>query len=143
MTLSDWQAEQGGVTLGAGTAYEFTGPIEGLGVPRPRTYDTPRGPSPGDAAAADIPGRRVVVLTVAVVGDGPADCWGKAEALNAAWAPVAADVALDIRMPGGATMRYMGRPRACDLDLTDLGQGTAAAHLTFEALDPTVTVVTP
>ena len=56
--------------------------------------------------------------------------------LNAAWAPTSTDTSLDICLPGTGTIRYTGRPRGVDLDLTDLGFGSARVRLVFDALDP-------
>lgn len=141
MVLSaDFTAELGGVTLGAGTAYEFTGTITGLGVPRPRTFDAPRGSSPGEVAAADLGGARIITLPISIDGSSVADTMTKVGALTTAWSPKTSDVNLDIRL-GGVTTRYAGRPRGVDLDLGDLKSFHAEALLTFEALNPTGTVV--
>lgn len=133
---ADYQAELGGVTIGAGTVYPLTGPIGGLGVPRPRTYDTPRGSAAGDAAGPDVADKRVITLPVAILGDDPADCWDLVDTLCAAWAPSPTDVSLDIALPGGTVIRYTGRPRGVTLNLAYLARSTAEALLTFEALDP-------
>lgn len=131
----DFTAELGGVILGAGTAYEFTGTITGLGVPRPRAYDAPRGALAGEVAATDLGGKRIITLPVSIDGSSVADTMTKVATLNAAWSPAAADVNLDIRL-GGVTTRFAGRPRGVDLDLGDLKSFHAEALLTFEALDP-------
>lgn len=135
MTLLEWQAELGGVTVGAGTDYIFDGPITGLGVPAPRTSDLEL-PTGGTLGGRDLKARRTIGLPVSIVGTDPADVMDSADVLCAAWAPTSTDTYLDIRLPGTGTVRYTGRPRGVDLDLTDLHAGSARARLLFDALNP-------
>ena len=136
MALSDWQAQLGGVTVGAGTDYPLEGPITGLGVPQPRTSDLPKGDSAGAFGGRDIPATRTIGIAVVALGDTPADAWDLAAALCAAWAPTSMDTTLDIGLPGMGTVRWTGRPRGAELDLQYLPQSTARVRLTFEALVP-------
>jgi hypothetical protein len=141
MTITaDWQAELAGVTVGAGTPYEFSGPMTGLGLPAPRTADLERGLSPGDVGGQDVDARRV--LTVQVSIDAPdetaASVWALFDQLKAAWATTPVDVPFDLRLPGfdAANRRWYGRPRGVDADVTLLRLGHIDALCTFEALDP-------
>ena len=132
----DWQAELGGVTIGAGTDYDLEGPITGLGVPAPRTSDLDRGDQPGVFGGRDVPKVRTIGIAVAINGDDPAGAWDLVDALCAAWATTSTDTTLDIRLPGMGTVRWTGRPRGVDLDLELLPYGSARARLVFDALDP-------
>lgn len=135
MPLGEWQAQIGAVTVGAGTAYVFDGPITGLGVPAPRTSDLDL-PTGGTLGGRDLKTRRVIGLPVSIIGAGPADVMDSADVLCAAWAPTSTDTYLDICLPGAGTVRYTGRPRGVDLDLTDLHCGSVRARLLFDALNP-------
>jgi len=135
MALSEWQAELGGVTVGYDTDYVFDGPITGLGVPAPRTSDLEL-PTGGVLGGRDLKAHRTIGLAVSIVGTDAADVMDSADALCAAWAPTSTDTYLDICLPGTGTVRYTGRPRGVDLDLTDLFTGAARARLVFDALDP-------
>lgn len=135
MAITEWQAELNSVIVGAGTAYVFDGPITGLGVPAPRTADLDL-PTGGTLGGRDLPSRRTIGLPVSVLGADAAAVMDSVETLNAAWAPTSTDTSLDICLPGIGTIRYTGRPRGVDLDLTDLGHGAARARLLFDALDP-------
>lgn len=141
MTITaDWQAELGGVTIGAGTAYEFSGPMTGFGLPAPRTADLERGLSPGDVGGQDVDARRIITVQLSV--DAPdataASAWALFDTLKAAWASSPTDVAFDVRLPGfaAANRRWYGRPRGVDSDLTLLRLGHLDLLCSFEALDP-------
>jgi len=136
VTLAEWTAQLGSLTVGAGTAYTFDGPITGLGVPAPRTADLDL-PTGGTLPGRDLPSRRTIGIPVALLGDDAADVMGLVATLNTAWAPTSTDTTLEICLPGMGTVRYTGRPRGVDLDLTDLYTGAARARLLFDALDPT------
>jgi hypothetical protein len=134
MPLTSWQAQLGSLVVGAGTAYVFDGPITGLGVPAPRTSDLDL-PTGGTMGGRDLPTRRTIGIPVSIVAADPDAVMDAVDALNAAWAPTSTDTYLDICLPG-RTVRYTGRPRGVDLDLTDLFTGAARARLVFDALDP-------
>lgn len=135
MSLTEWSAQLGSLTVGDGTDYVLDGPITGLGVPAPRTSDLDL-PTGGTLGGRDLPSRRTIGIPVSIVGDSAADVMGSVDDLNAAWAPTSTDTYLDICLPGWGTVRYTGRPRGVDLDLTDLHTGAARARLIFDALDP-------
>lgn len=136
---ADWQANLRAVTMGAGTAYECTGPITGLGIPSARTSDVERGDRAGAVGGRDTLPRRVLTVPLAVVGSGPADAWALLEALKVAWAEAEdpnAEEPFDLRLPGLDGRRFYGRPRGLDDDTTLMRAGHIAALGTFEALDP-------
>jgi hypothetical protein len=135
---ADWQVELGGVTIGAGTGYVITGPITGLGSPVPRSADSERGMSPGDVAGVDVDARRVLTIQVGVDETDAASAMTSFEVLKSAWASSSVDVALDIRLPGFASVvrRFYGRPRGMDVELASLHTGWIDVLATFEALDP-------
>lgn len=135
MALTEWQAQLGSLIVGAGTDYIFDGPITGLGVPTPRSSDLDL-PTGGTLGGRDLPDRRALGLPVSILGDDPADVMDSVAALNTAWAPTSTDTYLDICLPGAGVVRYTGRPRGVDLDLSDLHTGAARARLVFDALDP-------
>lgn len=135
MTLAEWSAQLGSVVVGAGTAYVFDGPITGLGVPAPRTSDLDL-PTGGTLGGRDLPARRTIGLPVSILADDAAAVMTAVGTLTEAWAPTSEDTTLDICLPGTGTVRYTGRPRGVDLDLTDLHTGAARARLLFDALDP-------
>jgi len=135
MSLSEWQAQLGSLIVGAGTDYVFDGPITGLGVPAPRTSDLEL-PTGGILGGRDLPAKKTIGIAVSIVATDAADAMGAVDTLTAAWAPTSTDTYLDICLPGWGTVRYTGRPRGVDLDLTDLQAGNARARLVFDALDP-------
>lgn len=142
MTLSNWQAELGSVTVGADTDYVLDGPITGLGVPAPRTSDLDL-PTGGTLGGRDLPARRTIGIPVAVNGADAADVMDLVDTLCAAWAPTSSDTTLDICLPGMGAVRWTGRPRGVDLDLTELHAGAARARLLFDALNPDGSPVGP
>lgn len=135
MALAEWSAQLGSLVVGAGTAYTFDGPITGLGVPAPRTSDLDL-PTGGTLGGRDLPAPRSIGIPVSILGDDAAAVMDSVDSLNTAWAPTSTDTYLDICLPGMGTIRYTGRPRGVDLDLTDLFTGAARARLIFDALDP-------
>lgn len=141
MTITaDYQAELRNLTVGAGTSYQFSAAPAGFGTPTPRSSDQYRGDQAGDVAAADIPARRVLTFALNIDADTPAECWQAVQALKAAWSPSPVDVELGVRFPGfpssDGILRYYGRPRGADVDLSLLSRSHADALATFEALDP-------
>lgn len=140
MPLSDWQASLGGddplITIGEGTDYLWEGPIAGLGTPAPRVSDLDL-PTGGILGGRDLPNSRTFSLAVIILGDDAADAMTKTIALTDAWLPSSTDQAFDIRLPGMGTLRWTGRPRGADVDLTDLPLAfTVRARLVFEAFSP-------
>jgi hypothetical protein len=133
--LSEWSAQLGSLVVGAGTAYVFDGPITGLGVPAPRTSDLDL-PTGGTVGGRDLPSPRSIGIPVSVLADTPAAAMTAVDVLLTAWAPTSTDTYLDLCLPGWGTVRYTGRPRGVDLDLSDLQAGNARARLMFDALDP-------
>lgn len=139
MTIdADWQAELRGVTFGADTRYILTGPIGGLGIPAPRGADQERGNQPGHVAGYDIANRRTITMPIGIDGTNADDAWTLYETLKAAWTSTVVDVALDLRLPGFASLarRFYGRPRGLDVELTLMRSGWIDALGTFDALDP-------
>ena len=137
MTLADWQGELGGLTFGAGTLYELTGPVGGLGTPAPRTSDVDRGAHPGEVSGLDVLPRRVLTVPFGVNATTATQAMGLVQALKEAWAESAlVDVAFSLQLPGMTARRWYGRPRGIDLELDSLSEGWVEALGTFEALDP-------
>jgi hypothetical protein len=140
MPLSDYQAVLNGLTIGAGTTYEFEGPVDGLGVPAPRTADLEL-PTGGVLGGRDLPSVRVITIQVAILAASASAAMTAVAALNTAWAPSSTDQTLDIRLPGMGTVRWTGRPRGVDVDLDRIISGVARARLIFDALNPIGVVV--
>lgn len=137
MSLDDWQARVRSLTVGAGTAYEFSGPIGGLGFPKPRTHDFPRGDRTGEVGGKDTAPRRILTLPLEIDASSSAEIWPLRDALMTAWAESAIDAPLDLRLPGMTeNRRFYGRTRGADVDLGSLKSGHADALCTYEALDP-------
>jgi len=137
---TDYQAEIRGLTVGAGTPFEFSGPIAGLGTPTPRTADAERGDLDGDVGGDDVLPRRILTLPLNVDAATPAALFALVADLKAAWRPSPVDVAFDLRLPGfpssDGILRFYGRPRGLELELAAVKNAHADALLTFEALDP-------
>lgn len=135
-----YQGELRGLTWGAGTPYEFSGPIGGLGLPVPRSSDQERGDRDGDVGGDDTYPRRILTFPLNIDAATPAATMQAAQALKRAWQKSPVDVALDLCLPGfpssDEVLRFYGRPRPLDLDLTRLKSSHADALATFEALDP-------
>lgn len=136
----DYQGQLGTVTFGAGTAYQFTGPIGGLGVPEPRTRDQERGDRSGDVGGIDVLPRRIITLPIEVAGDSAGDCMTKLRALKRDWRASPVDRSLALRLPGfpssDGVLRFFGRPRGFDEDLAKLKSAKVDVLATFAALDP-------
>jgi len=113
----------GGFTVGAGTAYPITGPIEGLGLPKLRVNDVDRGHRDGAVAANDYYTTRVVSVPVAVLGADIDDTLALLDDLTDNWAASDVDLDLTIELSATRTMTFTGRPGASgvtpvELDLT-------------------------
>lgn len=139
--MDAWQAELRGLLIGAGTAYSFSGPIGGLGIPTPRTDgDQERGNLDGDVGGADTLPRRILTFPVGIDDTTSAGAMEVLSEIKAAWRPSVADLPLELCLPGFPTvdnvLTFFGRPRGFDVDLTRLKSARADALLTFEALDP-------
>lgn len=139
MPLALWQASLRETVFGASTSFPFVGPIGGLGLPVPRTFDLDRH---GDGAVgADDPlPRRVLTFPIGFGADGstsPAAAGALVQTMKSAWRRSPVDLELGLYLPGFAgELVYFGRPRGLDLDLAHLKSGYSSGLFTFEALDP-------
>lgn len=138
--MDHYQGAARGLTFGAGTPYEFSGPIGGLGLPVPRSGDQERGDRDGDVGGDDVLPRRILTFPLNIDAATPSAMLAAHQALKRAWRPAVADVALDLCLPGfpssDEVLRFYGRPRGFDSDLSSLKSTHGDALLTFEALDP-------
>lgn len=142
-TLARYQARLRDLVVGAGTPYELTGPITGLGSLEPRTSDLDLAPGHGVAAGLDSLPPRSLYLPLTMHGLDPADTMRQLRTLKAAWAVTGAnDVeTLELRLPGltwepEETLTFYGRPRGIADKLDDLKANEAGALARFDALDP-------
>jgi len=136
---ADFQADLGGVTVGAGTLYAFEAAVPvGLGLAEVRAQDAWRGDRDGDVATDDVYDARTITLDLAVTAMTAAGAGAAIAALKAAWAARTVETTLDVRIPGTpeTVLRYYGRPRGLAVDLELLLFGLARAQATFRALDP-------
>lgn len=131
-----WQWSMRGVRMGAGTPYRFRTAPEGLGMPAMRTADLPWLANDGAYGAGDWLQPRVVRAALWVDGGSAAASEQLARSLVAAWAPSRTDVDLELRVADARAYLLRGRPRRCELDLSPLKYGHAAAAVEFVALDP-------
>lgn len=127
-----------GFSMGAGTAYEVRPEgIQGvLGAPTIRTSDVARGHADGAVAGFDYYDGRLITIPVTVLGDTPADCREKIQALTAAWDIVSdlSTVQLTIHL-WGEVYSFPVRPRgAHEDDLSSMASGVA--FFTCEAFAP-------
>lgn len=124
-----------GLTIGAGTSYQWTAYPSGLGTPAIRTDDRSRPRRPGIIAATDLLGSRTISFEIQIKGS---NLETALTALNAAFAPSDADVWLQLRLTGTpAEYVILGRPRGVEWDLTRRYTfGLADARCTFVATDP-------
>lgn len=125
------------LTIGTGTSYLFSGPVDGLGLPGVRSEESTRGDGDGNVAGPDTYDTRTISLPVKVDAASETAAWTLAQALKVAWRHVSSvtDETLDLTI-GGSSLRFYGRPRGCVLDLDLLPQGHVDALCTFAALDP-------
>jgi hypothetical protein len=142
-SLERWQVRLRGLTLGAGTDYDLTGPIGGLGALEPRTTDRALTGDNGATGGLDTLPPRSLYIPLAMHGRSPAGAMELLRALKATFAPNPTGVEdLDVRLPGltGAgddeTLTWRGRPRGIVDDLELLRAGEIAALARFDALDP-------
>jgi hypothetical protein len=140
-SLERWQARLRGLTLGAGTDYDLTGPIGGLGALEPRTTDLALIGEGGSVPGLDTLPPRTLHLPLAMHARSPAGAMSLLRDLKAAFVPNAVDLDdLDLRLPGltddDETLTYRGRPRGLVEDLELLRAGEVAALARFDALDP-------
>lgn len=139
MPLTEWQGLLQGVTFGKGTNYRLDVPnIGGLGVPNPKTQDVNLDHGDGGYAGTDRKGIRIITLPFVVIGTSPSNCMDNFETLAAAFEPVAADVTLELYLPG-KHVNISGRPRGITDDLSRLKGGVIRAQGLFVALNPTMT----
>lgn len=141
-SLERWQARLRGLTVGAGTDYDLTGPVGGLGALEPRTTDLALIAEHGSAAGLDTLPSRSLYLPLAMHDRSPAGAMILLRALKAAFSPAPATAVedLELRLPGltgdDETLTYRGRPRGLVEDLELLRAGEVAALARFDALDP-------
>lgn len=139
MSLEEWQGslDEGDFVFGADTDYEGSGPIGGLGNPKPRGTDQPRGSFDGDAGGRDTLPKRILTFPLNLDAPTAGGVWSLRSPLLVAFRESKTDRTLDLRLPGFPTdLRYFGRARGVDLDLKDLKSGHGDAQAIFEALDP-------
>lgn len=128
-----------GFTGGAATGYQIDVPgISGLGIPVPRGADQEDGDGDGDVGGDDTLPKRVLAIPVLIDADTSALTMAAVRTLKRAWRPVrvsGSEVALDLVLPD-ESLRFYGRPRGFDADLSRLKSGHADVLLGFDALDP-------
>lgn len=137
--MNEWTATLGSLTIGAGTAYELTKPITGLGEPQPAgTGEAARGDRDGVVSGPDVLPKRQLGFTFDVAGSSPENAVELWLAAQSAWRKRSDDVALTLRLPGvleeGWT--FFGRPRGTTPTLDALKSGTLELVAIFDALDP-------
>jgi hypothetical protein len=135
--MNDYTATLNGLTIGVGTPYRWTGWPSGLGTPEIRSEDRYRPRRPGAVGGDDLLGVRTIAFEISIQGEQDV-LEQQLSALNAAFAPSATDVWLDLRMTGNPSEYSLrGRPRGVEWDLTRrFTFGLADARCTFVCLDP-------
>lgn len=134
-----YQAELEGVLMGAGTAYEFSAAIAGLGLPGVRTSDVDRPQGHGVFVGPDYMDGKPITLSLNVDADTGADAEAALVDLAAAWRLVtdANEVKeLAIRLAGAQVYIARGRPRRFAVDAARLPSGHAEVVAQFLATDP-------
>jgi hypothetical protein len=141
--LEPYQLRLRGLTLGAGTAYELSGPIDGLGALDPNTVDRGLHPDDGVAPGDDTYPARSLMIPLSVTGDGAAGVMGALRALRGAFGrdTTGGLDELELCLPGltgtgNETLTYFGRARGAREKLDDLKNGEAEALARFDATDP-------
>lgn len=139
MPLTEGQGLLQSVTFGLGTNYQIDepGPV-GIGVPSPKTNDVDLRHDDGSYAGADHKASRIITIPFIVIGTSPSNTMDNFETLAAAWEPVAADVELELYLPG-KHFTVDGRPRGLAEDLSLLHQWVVHCIGTFVGLDPALT----
>lgn len=125
--------------MGIGTQYRIDEPgIGGLGQPPVKTADTPLDGRDGSFAAPDFKDVRAITIPLILDGADENDVWALAAALNDAWEPAedGVDLELGLTLPVWGDLVLVGRPRGVELDLTDVGSGSALALCHFDAVAP-------
>lgn len=139
------QARLRELVIGAGTPYEFTGPVQGLGTLEPTVSDRDQYPSDGASSGDEaLPTRRVMIpLAVEGLDREPAAVMRTFRTLKSAFRHVDGVelLELELRLPGltddpNETLSFFGRPRGAREDLADLKSGEISALCRFDALDP-------
>ena len=126
----------GGLTMGAGTVYEIDAAgIDGLGTPVAKTQDVVYNFGDGSYGNPDHIGPRVILIPFNINDTSDTNAWADLALLAAVWAPVAADVQIDIIL-ASATWSYMGRPRSLEAHTQYAQQGVITAIGEFHALNP-------
>jgi hypothetical protein len=127
-----------GLTIGDGTDYQWTAYPSGLGTPDIRSDDRVRPRRAGLVGASDLLGGRTVSFEVQVKSTSRSAIETALTVLNAAFAPSAADVWLQVRLTGTpAEYSLLGRARGVEWNLSRrFTFFIADARCTFLALDP-------
>jgi hypothetical protein len=135
--MDNYTATVNGLTIGAGTVYQWTAWPSGLGTPEIRTDDQSRPRRAGVTAADDLLGAREIAFEIQVKGDRTA-IEAALSALNAAFAPSPVDVWLNLRVTGTPSEYALkGRPRGVEWNLTDrFTNRIGDARCVFVATDP-------
>lgn len=138
--MTDYALDLAGFAMGAGTDYIVgeTG-IDGLGNPKAKTQDVPLDGQNGSYGGPDFLDVRVLLVPLVISFATDVDAWNALAALNTAWLPVTADVALAITLPGVGTWTFTGRPRSVEANVQYAYQGVITTICEFDALDPVAT----
>lgn len=130
------------LTMGIGTNMPIDEPgIEGLGVPDPKVAESVLDGRDGSIGGPEFSGPRALSWTVLINGTDQDDAMNGLADLNVAFASATdgVDVQLDLDLPGGGAVSYLGRPRGVVPDLTEVGEGFIKALVQFVALNPNPT----
>lgn len=126
-----------GVTMGDGTICVIgEAGISGLGVPTAKSQDVDLPGRDGAYGNPDYMGPRVILVPLNVSLADDTAAWTALDTLNAAWAPVTADVQIDFNLGTFGTVSYMGRPRGLDPNTQFVMDGVLSLIGEFHALNP-------
>jgi hypothetical protein len=134
-SLSNWQVQFNGLTMGLGTPYLFT-KIEGLDFPAVRKGDVSRALELGELQGVDLLAGRDVTLTGDFVTDGASLAHAQ-QALATAFVPALSEQPLWLQLPNWPTLATMVRPRrfSTPIDVT-WSFGLAHFVIGLHATDP-------
>jgi hypothetical protein len=137
-SLSNWQVQFNGLTMGAGTPYGLV-KIDGLDLPKIRGGDLARPRDHGELAGLDLLGGRDVTITGDFVADGTS-LQHAGQALGTAFAPAprgTTEVPLWFQEPGLPVLALMcrARKRSVPRDLS-YSMGLAMSAVSVHATDP-------
>ena len=133
--MNDFTVAVNGVTLGEDPYVITDAPTGLLSTPQIRVSDEPRPRAHGVIPGDDLLGGRALAVTVAVLGDSPADSEQHVTSLLTAFAPQPTETWLTARY-AGQTGEYalFGRTRGADVRLDHVD--TPIARCSFMATDP-------